>query len=164
MSTRSFVTVMLALLGLGLLGLWYWDSTREHRLLIAAGQRSGQAFHIAKALQQVAPAPLPGPEDRSVETRGSLHNASLLDQGVVRLGTVQADQASGRKARLVAELYPDTFQIVVRPDSGIDSIGDLAGKRIALPPERSGEFESFWFLAKHKALAAGDLKIYTGTD
>jgi hypothetical protein len=32
-----------------------------------------------------------------------------------------------------------------------------------LPPERTGEFESFWFLAKHYALAAGDLKIYTGT-
>jgi TRAP transporter TAXI family solute receptor len=164
MSTRSFVAVMLALLGLGLLGLWYWDSTREHRLLIAGGQRSGQAFHIAKALQQVAQRHYPDLKIDVFETRGSLHNASLLDQGVVQLGTVQADQASGRKARLVAELYPDTFQIVVRPDSGIDSIGDLAGKRIALPPERSGEFESFWFLAKHYALAAGDLKIYTGTE
>jgi TRAP transporter TAXI family solute receptor len=164
MSTRSFIAVMLALLGLGLLGLWYWDSAREHRLLIAAGHRSGQAFHIAKALQQVAERHYPELKIEVFETRGSLHNASLLDQGVVQLGTVQADQASGRKARLVAELYPDTFQIVVRPDSGIDTIGDLAGKRIALPPERSGEFESFWFLAKHYALAAGDLKVYTGTE
>jgi hypothetical protein len=104
MSTRSFVAVMLALLGLGLLGLWYWDSTREHRLLIAGGQRSGQAFHIAKALQQVAQRHYPDLKIDVFETRGSLHNASLLDQGVVQLGTVQADQASGRKARLVAEL------------------------------------------------------------
>ena len=115
-------------------------------------------------MQQVAQRHYPDLKIEVFETRGSLHNASLLDQGVVQLGTVQADQASGRKARLVAELYPDTFQIVVRPDSGIDTIGDLAGKRIALPPERSGEFKSFWFLAKHYALAAGDLKIYTGTE
>jgi TRAP transporter TAXI family solute receptor len=164
MSTRSFVAVMLALLGLGLLGLWYWDVPREHRVLIAAGQSSGQAFHMAKALQQVAERHYPELRIEVFETRGALHNASLLDQGVVQLATVQADQASGRKARLVAELYPDTFQIVVRPDSGIDSIGDLVGKRIALPPERSGEYESFWFLAKHYALSPSDLTVYTGTE
>ena len=75
---------------------------------------------------------------------------------------MQADQASGRNARLVAELYPDIFQIAVRRDSGIDTIGDLVGKRIALPPEKSGEYESFWFLAKHYDLSADDLKVYTG--
>jgi TRAP transporter TAXI family solute receptor len=164
MSTRSFIAVMLALLGLGLFGLWYWDTAREHRLLIAAGQRSGQAFQIAKALQQVTERHYPELKLEVFETRGALHNASLLDQGAVQLATVQADQASGRKARLVAELYPDTFQIVVRRDSGIEAIGDLVGKRIALPPERSGEYESFWFLAKHYALTPDDLKLYTGTE
>jgi uncharacterized protein len=164
MSTRSFIAVILGLLGLGLLGLWYWDTPREYRLLIAAGQRSGQAFQIAQALQQVSERHYPELTLEAFETRGALHNASLLDQGAVQLATIQADQASGRKARLVAELYPDTFQIVVRRDSGIDSIDDLVGKRIALPPERSGEYESFWFLAKHYALGPDDLKIYTGTE
>ena len=164
MSTRSFIAVILGLLGLGLLGLWYWDTPREYRLLIAAGQRSGQAFQIAQALQQVSERHYPELTLEAFETRGALHNASLLDQGAVQLATIQADQASGRKARLVAELYPDTFQIVVRRDSGIDSIDDLVGKRIALPPERSGEYESFWFVAKHYALGPDDLKIYTGTE
>ena len=164
MSTRSFIAVILGLLGLGLLGLWYWDTPREYRLLIAAGQRSGQAFQIAQALQQVSERHYPELTLEAFETRGALHNASLLDQGAVQLATIQADQASGRKARLVAELYPDTFQIVVRRDSDIDSIDDLVGKRIALPPERSGEYESFWFVAKHYALGPDDLKIYTGTE
>jgi TRAP transporter TAXI family solute receptor len=164
MSTRSFIAVILGLLGLGLLGLWYWDTPREYRLFIAAGQRSGQAFQIAQALQQVSERHYPELTLEAFETRGALHNASLLDQGAVQLATIQADQASGRKARLVAELYPDTFQIVVRRDSGIDSIDDLVGKRIALPPERSGEYESFWFVAKHYALGPNDLKIYTGTE
>ena len=164
MSTRSFIAVILGLLGLGLLGLWYWDTPREYRLFIAAGQRSGQAFQIAQALQQVSERHYPELTLEAFETRGALHNASLLDQGAVQLATIQADQASGRKARLVAELYPDTFQIVVRRDSGIDSIDDLVGKRIALPPERSGEYESFWFVAKHYALGPDDLKIYTGTE
>ncbi len=164
MGTRSFIAVMLALLGVGLLALWYWDESREYRLLIAAGQRSGQAFAIATALKQVAERHYPKLKIEVFETRGSLQNAELLDQGAVELATVQADEASGREARLVAELYPDTFQIVFRRDSNIGSIDELVGKRIALPPEKSGEYRSFWLLAKHYDLTPADLKIYTGTE
>jgi TRAP transporter TAXI family solute receptor len=164
MGTRRFIALMLAVLGLGLLGLWYWDTTREYRLLLAAGQRSSQAFAIARALKQVTERHYPDIKIEVFETRGSLQNASLLDSGAVQLATVQADQATGRNARLVAELYPDIFQIAVRRDGGIETIGDLVGKRIALPPEKSGEYESFWFLAKHYDLSPDDLKVYTGSE
>jgi ABC-type nitrate/sulfonate/bicarbonate transport system substrate-binding protein len=38
---------------------------------------------------------------------------------------------------------------VVRRDSGIETISDLVGKRIALPPKGSGELESFWLRWPH---------------
>jgi hypothetical protein len=57
MGTRIFLAAVIALLCLGLLGLWYWDTPRSYRLLIAAGQRSGQAFQIAEALRQGLPTP-----------------------------------------------------------------------------------------------------------
>jgi TRAP transporter TAXI family solute receptor len=164
MGPRSFIAIILALLGLGLLGLWYWDTSRDYRLLIAAGQRSGYVFQIASALKLVTERHYPELSIEVFETRGSLHDASLLDQGAVQLATVQADQTSGLQGRLVAELYPDSFQIVVRRDSGIEAIGDLEGKRIALPPQKSGEYESFWFLANHYGLRESDLKVYTGTE
>ena len=50
---------------------------------------------------------------------------------------VQADQAPGRKARLVADLYPDTFQIVVLAATVASKLHRRSrrqGKRIALPP------------------------------
>lgn len=164
MGTRRFVLVMIALLGLALASLWYWQTSREYTLLVAAGQKSSQAFQIAEALRKVITRHYPEIKIEVFETRGSLHNAKLLDEGAVQLATLQADQATGSSARLLAELYPDTFQIVVRGDSGIRSISDLIGKRIALPPEQSGEYEAFWFLASYYSLTNESLRAFTGTE
>ena len=164
MSSRRFITLIVAVLCLGLVGLWYAQSSREYTLLVAAGQRSSQAFQLAEAFRQVAGRHYPEIKIEVFETRGSLHNAKLLEEGAVQLATVQADQAAGGRARMVADLYPDTFQIVVRGDSGIEQISDLIGKRIALPPEQSGEYEAFWFLANYYALTAENLKAFTGTE
>lgn len=164
MGQRSVILLIIAVLCLGVVGLWYWQSSREYTLLVAAGQRSSQAFQIAEALRKVVTRHHPDIKLEVFETRGSLHNAKLLDDGAVQLATMQADQATGNTARMVADLYPDTFQIVVRGDSGIDTISDLIGKRIALPPEQSGEYEAFWFLANYYALTSESLKAFTGTD
>lgn len=164
MGTRSFVLVTIALLGLALAGLWHWHASREYTLLVAAGQKSSQAFQLAEALRSVISRHYPEINMEVFETRGSLHNAKLLDEGVVQLATLQADQATGTSARLLAELYPDTFQIVVRGDSGISTISDLIGKRIALPPEKSGEYEAFWSLANYYSLTKESLQEFTGTE
>lgn len=164
MGPRSVILFTIAVLCLGLIGLWYWQSAREHTLLVAAGQRSGQAFKVAEALRKVVSRHHPDIRLEVFETRGSLHNARLLDEGAVQLATVQADQAMGVVARMIADLYPDTFQIVVRGDSGIETISDLIGKRIALPPMQSGEYEAFWFLASYYSLTNESLKAFTGTD
>jgi TRAP transporter TAXI family solute receptor len=162
--TRSFVLGIIALLGLALAGLWYWNASREHTLLVAAGQKSSQAFQVAEALRKVISRHYPEIKMEVFETRGSLHNAKLLDEGAVQLATLQADQATGTSARLLAELYPNTFQIVARGDSGIRTISDLIGKRIALPPEQSGEYEAFWFLANYYSLTNESLRAFTGTE
>jgi TRAP transporter TAXI family solute receptor len=164
LGTRNFVLVIIALLGLALAGLWHWHTPREHTLLVAAGQKSSQAFQLAEALRKVIIRHYPEIKMEVFETRGSLHNAQLLDEGVVQLATLQADQATGTSARLLAELYPDTFQIVVRGDSSIRTISDLIGKRIALPPEQSGEYEAFWALANHYSLTKESLQEFTGTE
>ena len=40
--------------------------------------------------------------------------------------------------RLIAELYEDVVQVVVRKDSGIRSLGDLRGKRVYVGKDGSG--------------------------
>ena len=42
--------------------------------------------------------------------------------------------------RAIAVLYPETIQIVTTADSGINSIYDLAGKKVAVGPQGSGTY------------------------
>ena len=164
MSVRSWFGLVLIVLAGGFLALWYLGDRREYMLSIAAGQKSEQAFRMVKAIQLVTHRHYPEIKIEVYETRGSLQNARLLDSGAVDLATTQADLVFGRRAQLVAELYPDAFQLVARRESGIRDIGDLVGKRVALPPDQSGEYESFWFLASHYDLTMNDLEIFPGTE
>jgi len=162
-STRNLLSTVLVLFAVGILALWYAWEHQEYSLRIAAGQRSGQAFQLIKAIQAVSRRHHPEIKIEVFETRGSLQNARLLERGAVDLATTRSDLVLGNRAHLVAELYSDAFQLIVRRDSGIRRIKDLIGKRIALPPEKSGAYESFWFVAAHYDLQPSDIEVYPGT-
>jgi len=128
------------------------------RVTIAAGPAEGEAYAIATAFAEVVERHHPELSVEVVETAGSHVNTRLLEEGRVELATVQADVRMGRAERLVALLYPDLFQLIVREDSGIRHVADLRGKRVALPPQGGGQYESFWFLAEHYELGADDVR------
>jgi TRAP transporter TAXI family solute receptor len=155
---------MLALLALGILALWVTGENQKYDLSIAAGQRSGQAFQLVTAIRTVTQRHHPEIRIEVFETRGSLQNARLLENRSVDMATTQSDLVLGLRAQLVAELYSDAFQLVVRGDSGIRDISDLIGKRIALPPEGSSEYNAFQFLAKHYHLDTGQMEVFPGTE
>ena len=94
MSTRALLAVMGACLALGILSLWFLGERQEYTLSIAAGQRSEQAYQLAKAIKTVAERHHPEFRIEIFETRGSLQNAKLMDRGVVDL----AISADGRIA------------------------------------------------------------------
>jgi TRAP transporter TAXI family solute receptor len=128
------------------------DVRGAERLVIAAGARDGEAFLLAEAMARVARAALPNLEIEVLETAGSSENMRLVEAGRVDLATVQADNEVLPHVALVAPLYPDSFQLIVREDSEIRSVSDLAGHRVAVPTEGGGQFRSFWFLAAHYGL------------
>ena len=128
MSLRKLTVLVILLLVAGLVGLWTYQNGKTYSIAIAAGPRTGQAFKLMTALQEVARRHHPNIRIDIYETRGSLENSQLMARGAVELATTQADLATAPDARMVAELYPDAYQLIVRPGSGIKSIGDLAGK------------------------------------
>jgi len=95
---------------------------------------------------------VPGMVAVAQSSSGSVTNVKDIAAGRIESGFVQSDvafwaftgtdafEAEGRQGtlRAIANLYPESFHIVVRRDSGIGSVAELAGKRVALDEVGSG--------------------------
>ncbi len=108
---------------------------------IAAGPEHGQYLRFAHALSD-------GPLARAVPliTRGGEDNIRLLREGKVSLALAQGDAAlqayEGKGSfanegpyaalRAVGSLYPEPVHVLVRTDSALTSMADLAGGRVAV--------------------------------
>jgi len=85
-------------------------------------------------------------------TNGSLANVNGVASGAMEAGFTQSDVATwaytGTGAfegkpkvtdlRMIANLYPESIHLVVKKGSGIKSVADLKGKRVALDEPGSG--------------------------
>jgi uncharacterized protein len=95
---------------------------------------------------------VPGLVATAVASNGSVANVAGIASGNMQSGFVQSDVAywafngngiyEGRpKADVlcaIANLYPESFQLVARKGAGVKSIKDLAGKRVSLDEPGSG--------------------------
>ena len=141
-------------------GALYWlDAQRRHVVVLGAGDKGGESYQIARAIARLAAKYDPRLKIIVAETGGSGQNNRMLQQGLLQLGTIQANTLVGSDIRLVTSLYPDAFQLLVRTDSNIRSVADLRGKTIALPPRDSGQYRSFLFLTRHYGLSLRDMRL-----
>ncbi|MGE0611961.1 MAG: TAXI family TRAP transporter solute-binding subunit, partial [Hyphomicrobiales bacterium] len=118
-----------------------------------------EPYELAIALSESVARAYPGLNIKVVETECSGENLSLLSKGKVDLALIQADVITRENVALLAILYPDMFQLLVRKESNIRTIKDLEGAKIVLPPVTSGQYRAFWFLANHYGLAPERIKV-----
>lgn len=97
-----------------------------------------------------------------VHTDGSATNARLVADGKAALASVQADIMTAPTVRAVAVVACEHFQLIARRSSGIRSLRDLAGKRLALPPEGTSGNQNFFALAQHHDLPLAEIKVSAG--
>ncbi len=109
------------------------------KLRLGADQVNSEPHEMASAIAHVVSRSHPGIRIAVISTGGSSENMTLLAKGKLELALVQADVISRDNVSLLAVLYPDLFQLVVRTDSGIEKLKDLEGSKIALPPVTSGQ-------------------------
>jgi TRAP transporter TAXI family solute receptor len=104
-------------------------------------------------------------------TPGSIENLKLINDGQIESGFAQADLAgwackgmgdfagSGPMPRLraIASLFPEAAHLVVRADSPIRSLANLAGKRVSLGEAGSGTAADSRVLLAAAGLGENDL-------
>jgi len=151
----TLVFAIIFLMGLGV--IWFYQNMHKtYTVRIAASKPGSETFQLIQTAADVVARQNPTIHLELIPSLGSSQNLQLLKANQVQLAAVQADSEMIPEARLVANLFPDVFQLVVRADSGIESIADIRGKSLALPSTSSGQYKSFWFLMDHYKLGQGD--------
>lgn len=142
-----------AVAAIGVFGYFNFKSNKPVELRLGADQLNSEPYEMASAIAHVVGRNNPRIKISVIATGGSSENMTLLANDRLDLALVQADVISRDNVSLLAVLYSDIFQLLVRDDSRINTLKDLEGKSIALPPVTSGQYRAFWFLANHYGLA-----------
>jgi uncharacterized protein len=155
----AFPVVVLSIVMVGIFGVqWYSSQNRTHYLTIATGAKGGQYYAFAEALAKVVARHQPHIQIQVLETEGSQQNEQLLSQEKVQLALLQSDTPISPSIQVVGFLFPEMFHLIATEKSGIENVGDLKGKRIALMPKGSGSYSLFWRLSEHYGLKASDFE------
>ena len=127
------------------------QSIEKKYLNIATGGTAGTYYPIGGAIAEILNKSIPGMNASAQSTGASVSNINMLYSGDVDLAIVQNDityyAAHGtemfadkdvKNIRGIATLYPETCQFVTLDKSGINSVADLRGKRVAVGASGSG--------------------------
>jgi TRAP-type uncharacterized transport system substrate-binding protein len=105
-----------------------------------------------------------GPRGEVVDTSRARHTAPegivILPSAPTRgthLSVIQSDTVISGEMRLVAPLFLSHFQLIVTEASGIRSIQELGGRKVALPDVNTAGFKAFWAIAEHYQVAIEDV-------
>lgn len=123
-------------------------SYAETLLTLGAAPLGGTYYPAAIAIADIIAKHVPGTDVRVEVTGGTMENPALMQQGELQLGLANADAAffayHGKPPfdtphadlrALFVGLAPGVVQYAVTDDSGIFTIKDLAGKRVAVGPQ-----------------------------
>ena len=146
----------------------------KERLRIGTAGEGGNYSSLGNAMAQTLSK---DPYKINIEARttaGSAANIRLLSQNYLELalaqsdvidemysGTLETQSIKGYSA--VAALYPEPVQIVVKADSGITSVSDLAGKTVSVGEEDSGAQENAAQILQAYGLASNMLRVQNMT-
>lgn len=128
------------------------SATAAEFINVLTGGTSGVYYPLGVALSQIYGKAMPAAKVSVQATKASAENLNLLQAGrgeiAFTLGDSLSDAWKGdeeagfkaplKKLRGIAGIYPNYIQIVAAADSGIKTLADLKGKRVAVGAPKSG--------------------------
>ena len=127
----------------------------DAKMILATGGTAGTYYHFGDAMAEIWNSKIPGMNVTTQATGGSVENVRLVNRGEAELAIVQSDtiyfafnakeifKEKLTKMAVLAVLYPEVIQVVVRGDSKIYSIDDLKGTRVGVGAPGSGTVANF---------------------
>ena len=123
----------------------------------------------SRACDQGGSCGVPGLIASAVSSRGSVDNVNAIVSGLRNSGFAQSDvaywaytgtgtmegQPAAADLRAIAALFPEHIHLVALADSGINSVADLAGKRVSLDEPGSGTFVDANLILEANGLTEG---------
>lgn len=116
----------------------FFTRGRSGDVRIATGLRGGTFLPLGETLARAFEHDVPGVRFHAIESPGSVASLTMLDAGEAELALVSNHVAASESVRLIAVLYEETLQIVVRADGGITTPFELRGRRVSVGPSASG--------------------------
>lgn len=121
------------------------------QLLLATGGTAGTYYPLGGAIANIVNKNVPGTNMSAQSTGASAENMRLINRGEVDFAIVQNDVAfqayngletfAGKPIKnfgVVASLYPEVIQFVVKADGPIKTWADVKGKKISVGAAASG--------------------------
>ena len=139
---------------------------------ISTGGTAGAYYPMGGAIAEILNKNIPGVNASAQSTGASVANINLLATGKVDMAFVQNDIASyalsgtemfkDKKVAGIqglAALYPETIQIITLADSGVKSVADTKGKRVAVGAAGSGTEANARQILEAAGVTYNDIKV-----
>ena len=148
---RSAFLATLLVVTLGGLAAWYETSRARPAvvLTVGTGPFGSDAHMLMSEVADVVARHSSTLRLAVRATRDSSENISLLNRGRIDVGVIRADTPVVADIRVVADLYPDVFHLIVRDDAPVFTVNDLSKARVSIPEFGTDAFRSFWVIGDH---------------
>lgn len=146
------------------------DGLETNIVTIATGGASGPYNIIGTTLADIYTTEY-DVNSRTQTTGSSVENLNLMAQGKVEMAYVMSDALSQaingevsfkepiEGVSTIATLYPNVVQIIAKAGSGIETIEDLKGKRVAVGDQNSGVEVNARTLLNGHGITYDDIKV-----
>ena len=152
---KKSISIILVLVLLSAIVVGCSDSKtgeKDNYISIATGGPAGTYFPLGGAIAKIFNDNIEGITANVQSTGASVENIGLISKGEAEVAFVQNDityyaytgtesfegKGEMKNIRGLAMIYPELVQIIVTEESGIESVEDLRGKKVAIGASGSG--------------------------